>query len=283
MPILVGTAWGRAQSGTLDVTIALIALLATAAVQAGTNVINDVGDEIGGTDRANVDRIFPYSGGSRFIQNGVMSLTEMKRWGVALVAGAMLLGALLAWMKGPVVVGIGLAGIALGMAYSLPPLHLAARSVSEDRGGPRPRLHAGHGSPAWLQSGRLDGAAALVAVPTTCRSAPSCSSTKCPTSRRMPAPASAPAGAHRHRHAHRVRGHASDRACRRRGLGQVLGHLHWGRCCCRSRSRGSASPRRRASAATRPGARRSEASMERTLMMHTVGSVWIAAWAWFAH
>ena len=29
---------------------------------------------IGGSDRANTERIFPYTGGSRFIQNGVMSL-----------------------------------------------------------------------------------------------------------------------------------------------------------------------------------------------------------------
>jgi 1,4-dihydroxy-2-naphthoate octaprenyltransferase len=34
------------------------------------NVVNDYYDHLNGTDAANVERIFPFTGGSRFIQNG---------------------------------------------------------------------------------------------------------------------------------------------------------------------------------------------------------------------
>ena len=56
------------------------------------NVLNDVGDEELGTDRANTDRIYPYTGGSRFIQQGIMSASEMARWGTTLIAMAAIAG-----------------------------------------------------------------------------------------------------------------------------------------------------------------------------------------------
>src|SRR4051812_10213388 len=69
LPVLVGTAWGATVAGHLDLLVGIFALLATALVHAASNVINDVGDEVTGTDRANVDYIHPYTGGSRFITN----------------------------------------------------------------------------------------------------------------------------------------------------------------------------------------------------------------------
>jgi 1,4-dihydroxy-2-naphthoate octaprenyltransferase len=49
----------------------MLALLTHAAV----NVINDVADHHNGTDAANTARLFPFTGGSRFIQNGVLSVS----------------------------------------------------------------------------------------------------------------------------------------------------------------------------------------------------------------
>ena len=165
MPVVVGTAWGQAAAGHFDIVPALLALTATALVHAGANVINDVGDELGGSDPVNTERIFPYTGGSRFIQNGVMSLSQMRRFGVGLVAAAMLLGALLAWLEGPTVVALGVIGILLGIAYSLPPLKLASRGIGELTialgFGVLPVMGA-----AWLQSGVFDLDALLVSVPT---------------------------------------------------------------------------------------------------------------------
>jgi 1,4-dihydroxy-2-naphthoate octaprenyltransferase len=164
LPVVVGSAWGHAVSGTLDLGVAALALLATMLVHAGANVINDVADEESGTDRTNTERIFPYTGGSRFIQNEILSARAMRRFGLGLLAAACLCGVLLAWLKGPLVLAFGLAGVALATLYSLPPAQLAGRGIGELA------IAVGFGllpviGAAWLQSGVMDFAALLVSVP----------------------------------------------------------------------------------------------------------------------
>ena len=63
LPVLAGSAWGFQVAGEFDVLVFALALFATVCVHAGSNVINDVGDDAGGTDRQNEDRIYPYTGG----------------------------------------------------------------------------------------------------------------------------------------------------------------------------------------------------------------------------
>src|SRR5512147_948418 len=100
LPVFVGTAWGAAVAGHFDLLVAVIALVATALVHAASNVINDVGDEITGTDRDNFERIYPYTGGSRFIQNRIMTAREMNRWAWTLFGAAAVLGLWLTLLEG---------------------------------------------------------------------------------------------------------------------------------------------------------------------------------------
>ena len=164
LPVLVGTAWGAHVAGNLELLVAVVALLATALVHAASNVINDVGDETTGTDRANVDYIHPFTGGSRFIQNQIMTASEMHRWGWTLVAAACVLGLGLALLKGPVVIALGLSGIFIAWAYSAPTLQLSGKGIGEFflmiAFGLLPA-----GGAAWLQSGIFDVATVLMAVP----------------------------------------------------------------------------------------------------------------------
>ena len=164
LPVVVGSAWGHAVSGAFDLGLALLALLATMLVHAGANVINDVADEASGTDRANTARIFPYTGGSRFIQNEILSARTMRRFGVGLLIAACLCGALLAWLKGPIVLAFGLAGVALGTLYSLHPVQLAGRGIGELAIGAAFGVLPVTGA-AWLQSGIVDPTAVLISVP----------------------------------------------------------------------------------------------------------------------
>jgi 1,4-dihydroxy-2-naphthoate octaprenyltransferase len=164
LPVVVGTAWGHAVSGTVDLGVAALALLTTMLVHAGANVINDVADEESGTDRANVERIFPYTGGSRFIQNEILSAQAMRRFGVGLLAAALICGALLAWLKGPLVLAFGFLGVALGTLYSLHPAQLAGRGVGEAAIAAAFGLLPVTGA-AWLQSGVVDFASLLVSIP----------------------------------------------------------------------------------------------------------------------
>lgn len=107
------------------------ALLAVLLVQAGVNVFNDYYDHLNGTDASNDERLFPFTGGSRFIQNGVMSAAQIRTLALALFAAVALLGLALAWVRGWPLFWLGLAGATLGWAYSAPPCRLNSRGLGE--------------------------------------------------------------------------------------------------------------------------------------------------------
>jgi 1,4-dihydroxy-2-naphthoate octaprenyltransferase len=163
LPVVVGTAWGVQVAGRFDVALFLLALIATVCVHASANVLNDVGDESGGTDRQNKDRIYPYTGGSRFIQMGIMEASTMARLGLSLLAVAAIAGLVLLLIKGPMILAFGLAGVVLAVIYSVGPVRLASLGLGELAVG------IAFGIPivgaAWLQSDVLDSAAVLFAVP----------------------------------------------------------------------------------------------------------------------
>jgi 1,4-dihydroxy-2-naphthoate polyprenyltransferase len=98
---------------------------------AGINVLNDYFDSRSGADAINTDRIFPYTGGSRFIQNGVLTEAETAVFGVVLMGLAILGGLWLTRVSGAGLVAIGAAGLFIGWAYSAPPLKLNSQGVGE--------------------------------------------------------------------------------------------------------------------------------------------------------
>jgi 1,4-dihydroxy-2-naphthoate octaprenyltransferase len=163
-PVIVGSAWGYRVAGSLDWIVFGLALVSTLCVHLAANVLNDVGDDISGADRVNSARIFPYTGGSRFIQNGIMSVREMLVLAAVLLAIAVLPGIALIELRGPAVLLFGIAGVLLGVLYSLPRVQLSAHGVGEAviavAFGMLPVTGA-----AWLQSGRLDLSAVLISVP----------------------------------------------------------------------------------------------------------------------
>lgn len=105
----------------------LLALLA----HAGINVLNDYYDHLNGTDQANSGRIYPYTGGSRFIQNGVLTPMQTLAYGLLLFALVAAGGVWLIARSGPGLFWIGLAGLFIGWAYSASPLKLNARGLGE--------------------------------------------------------------------------------------------------------------------------------------------------------
>lgn len=110
---------------------AFLAVFFALVAHAGVNVINDYYDALNGTDEANTERQFPFTGGSRFIQNGVLSLKDTARLGYALLAAVIPAGLWLTAHSGPGLILIGLIGLLLGWAYSAPPLKLMCRGLGE--------------------------------------------------------------------------------------------------------------------------------------------------------
>ncbi len=164
LPVVVGTALGAKAIGELAWVTALLAIVATVLVHAASNVLNDVGDDITGADAPNTGRIYPFTGGSRFIQAGILSRDEMRRLGIGLLIAAAVPGLALIAIAGPTVLWLGLAGIALGTLYSVPRIYLAGRGVGElavaVAFGPLPVMGA-----AWLQDGIFDIGRFFVSVP----------------------------------------------------------------------------------------------------------------------
>jgi 1,4-dihydroxy-2-naphthoate octaprenyltransferase len=112
-------------------TLALLTGFLAVATQAGVNVLNDYCDHLNGSDAVNVDRLFPFTGGSRFIQNGVMSPRRMLAYALVLFSGVIAGGLWLIATRGGSLFGIGLAGLLIGWAYSAPPLKLCSRGLGE--------------------------------------------------------------------------------------------------------------------------------------------------------
>jgi len=164
LPVLVGTAIGFQITHQLDVTAMALAIACIMLVHAGSNVINDVYDDIGGTDRINVNRISPYTGGSRVIQNNILTLDQMRHWGVLLLYSGVVCGLVLTYYRGPGVALLGGMGLLLGVLYSTPPIKLAARGLGESAValgfGVLPVVGA-----AWLQTDSFNLQALLLSLP----------------------------------------------------------------------------------------------------------------------
>ena len=125
----IATAWhdGIAFSGWAATATLVLALLAHACV----NVLNDYYDHLNGTDENNANRVFPFTGGSRFIQNGVLSPSQTLIYGLLLFALVITGGLWLITQSGPGLFWIGLAGLFIGWAYSGTPLKLNSRGWGE--------------------------------------------------------------------------------------------------------------------------------------------------------
>jgi len=94
-------------------------------------VINDVADHDNGSDAANLQREYPFTGGSRFIQTGVLTRRQMAWLAGALFALVTAGGLWLVWQAGAGLFYTGLAGVVLGWGYSAPPLRLNSRGLGE--------------------------------------------------------------------------------------------------------------------------------------------------------
>lgn len=128
---LVGLATAAADGVMLRPLAAFFTVFFALVAHAGINVLNDYYDALNGTDAANTERQFPFTGGSRFIQNGVLSLRAAGIYGYALLAAVIPAGLWLAWTSAGGLILIGLAGMFVGWAYSAPPFKLMSRGLGE--------------------------------------------------------------------------------------------------------------------------------------------------------
>lgn len=128
---LLGFASAAGSGRHLDPVPATLTLFFALVAHAGANVLNDYYDALSGCDAGNTRRVFPFTGGSRFIQNGVLSLRATRLYGYALLATVIPAGLYLAALSDARLIGIGIAGLTVAWAYSAPPFQLQARGLGE--------------------------------------------------------------------------------------------------------------------------------------------------------
>ncbi|MFB6262100.1 MAG: UbiA family prenyltransferase [Bradymonadaceae bacterium] len=166
VPVLVGAAW-VAHTGTgafpwLDFCLALVG---AAALHVAANCFNDYFDWESGADPANNNYFQSLTGGSRAVELGLVTQTEMFATASVAAALATICGLVLTARVGPGILGFGLFGLFSAYFYTAPPLRLVARrGLGELLIGLNfgPMMTAGT---AYTLTGRFDSGAVLVGVP----------------------------------------------------------------------------------------------------------------------
>jgi len=130
-PVLVGSALGFATAGTFSLYLFILALLAIMALHSGSNMANDYFDHTSRNDWLNQNPT-PFSGGSRFIQQGILSPKAILFAALFALAAGAAIGILIVFLTRSVFILIlGLIGLLGGFFYTAPPIRLGYRSVGE--------------------------------------------------------------------------------------------------------------------------------------------------------
>jgi len=131
VPILLGAMIAWTRTGTPHLGYFLLTMLGGLLLHTGTNVANDYFDHRSGTDDVNVEFVRPFTGGSRMIQNGLLTPREVISGALAAFALACVVGLYLAYVRGPLIFVLGLLGIFSGFFYTAPPFNLVSRGIGE--------------------------------------------------------------------------------------------------------------------------------------------------------
>ncbi len=130
-PVLVGSALGYATAGVFQPLLFILALLAIIALHAGANITNDYFDHISGNDWVNRNPT-PFSGGTRYIQQGILSPKATLTAALVALSAASAIGIVIVLLTRSVfILVLGLVGLLGGFFYTAPPIRLGYRGIGE--------------------------------------------------------------------------------------------------------------------------------------------------------
>ena len=129
--VLVGSALGYATSNAFHPLLFILGLFSIMALHSGANLANDYFDHISGNDWVNKNPT-PFSGGSRFIQKGILSPKAILLASLTCLAAGAAIGVIIVLMTRRVfILIIGIVGLLGGFFYAAPPFKFGYRCIGE--------------------------------------------------------------------------------------------------------------------------------------------------------
>ena len=123
VPTLLGTTIAWEREGSFHLGYFILALVGAICINAGFDMSNDYFDHVSGNDAGNRE-LTPFSGGSRTIQEGILSAKQVLTWSLLSYAIAIVIGLYLAWARGWLLLLLGMSGIFLAFFHNAPPIKL---------------------------------------------------------------------------------------------------------------------------------------------------------------
>jgi len=124
VPVMVGSSLAL-NEGKFTLIYALVALICSVLIQTGTNFVNDLYDYLLGADNEN------RKGPKRVLLAGLISVNEMKIGIYTVFILAFVLGLYLVYIRGILVLIIGVASILAAIAYTTGPFPLAYKGLGD--------------------------------------------------------------------------------------------------------------------------------------------------------
>lgn len=131
IPVLVGTSLAYSTANVFHPILFVLAVLGMISLHTGANIANDYFDHTSGNDWLNKN-VTPFSGGSQFIQRGLLSPKSVlvAAW-IALSIGILTGIAIFIMTKSFFVLALGLTGLLGGYFYTASPVRIGYRGAGE--------------------------------------------------------------------------------------------------------------------------------------------------------
>lgn len=129
--VIVGTSIAYAAQGSINWLLAAVAAVSIVLLNAGSNMINDYYDHLSGNDWLN-ENDTPFSGGSRYIQNKIVTPKAMLIAGLSALTLGSATGILIVVLsKSMAILCLGIAGVLGGFFWTAPPVKICYRFIGE--------------------------------------------------------------------------------------------------------------------------------------------------------
>jgi 1,4-dihydroxy-2-naphthoate octaprenyltransferase len=130
IPAFLGTAVAWYNTGIFHPWYFFLTVLGVVCINAGTNLTNDYFDHKSQADDINRE-VTPFSGGSRVIQEGLISANRIYLAALMFFGLAIVIGLYLSYVRGWVILIIGIIGVLSGYFYTASPIRIGYHGLGE--------------------------------------------------------------------------------------------------------------------------------------------------------